>query len=112
MTTAQGAYSALPLCFGLLSVAAPAIVLSNQNYDFLIGTAFVKQFKVNICHENQSFLILGQTIPLLYSADNNNHYSKSINLVKSEDDKAFSSPLSHTYSGLLVQEFKNVRILK
>lgn len=33
-TTAQGVYSALPLHFGLLSVAAPAIVLPNQNYNF------------------------------------------------------------------------------
>ncbi|KAJ9057098.1 hypothetical protein DSO57_1025841 [Entomophthora muscae] len=40
-TTAQGAYSALPLRFGLLAVSAPAIVLPNENYNILIGTSFM-----------------------------------------------------------------------
>ena len=41
-TVTQGAYSALPLCFGSLAVSAPDIVLPNQHYDFLIGTLFMK----------------------------------------------------------------------
>ncbi|KAJ9080682.1 hypothetical protein DSO57_1022347 [Entomophthora muscae] len=40
-TTAQGAYSALPLHFGSLAVSAPAIVLSNENYNILIGNLFM-----------------------------------------------------------------------
>ncbi|KAJ9076553.1 hypothetical protein DSO57_1024970 [Entomophthora muscae] len=40
-TTAQGAYSALPLHFGSLVVSAPAIVIPNENYDILIGTLFM-----------------------------------------------------------------------
>ncbi|KAJ9081517.1 DNA damage-inducible protein 1 [Entomophthora muscae] len=40
-TTAQGAYSTLPLRFGLLAVSAPAIVLPNENYYILIGTSFM-----------------------------------------------------------------------
>ncbi|KAJ9055085.1 hypothetical protein DSO57_1007840 [Entomophthora muscae] len=40
-TTAQGAYSALPLRFGSLAVSAPAIVLPNENYNILIGTSFM-----------------------------------------------------------------------
>ncbi|KAJ9089540.1 hypothetical protein DSO57_1011828 [Entomophthora muscae] len=40
-TTAQGAYSVLPLRFGFLVVSAPAIVLPNENYDILIGTLFM-----------------------------------------------------------------------
>ena len=99
-TTAQGVYSALPLCFGLLSVAAPAIVLPNQNYDFLIGTAFMKQFNVTICHKNHLFTIFGQNIPLHYSAKSDGPSTKTVNLVYA--DGVIPVPyslLSRTYRG-------------
>ena len=107
-TTAQGAYSALPLCFGLLSVAAPAIVLPNQNYNFLIGTAFMKQFNVTICHKNHLFTIFGQNIPLHYSAKSDGPSTKTVNLVYA--DGVIPVPyslLSRTYRGSPSQIFEN-----
>ncbi|KAJ9088000.1 DNA damage-inducible protein 1, partial [Entomophthora muscae] len=59
-TTAQGAYSALPLRFGSLAVSAPAIVLPNENYDILIGTLFMQQYGVKTDLENDVLKILGQ----------------------------------------------------
>ncbi|KAJ9064072.1 DNA damage-inducible protein 1 [Entomophthora muscae] len=64
VTTAQGAYSTLPLCFGSLALLAPAIVLPNNNYDILIGTLFMKQYRVRTDLATDTFEILGQTIPL------------------------------------------------
>ena len=66
-TTSQGAYSALPLRFGSIAVTAPAVVLPNQNYDFLIGTSFLKTYGVQTCHANNTLSILGQQLPLSYS---------------------------------------------
>ena len=60
-TKSQGAYSALPLCFGSIAVTAPAIVLPNQNYEFLLGTSFLKKYGVKICHSTDVFTILGQS---------------------------------------------------
>ncbi|KAJ9073298.1 hypothetical protein DSO57_1018013 [Entomophthora muscae] len=45
-TTAQGAYSALPLRFGSLAFSSPAIVLPNENYNILIETSFMRQYGV------------------------------------------------------------------
>ena len=112
-TTAQGAYSALPLRFGLLSVAAPAIVLPNQNYNFLFGTAFIKQFNVTICHKNHLFTIFGQNIPLHYSAKSNCPSTKTVNLVYA--DGVIPVPyslLSRTYRGppprfLKIKDFRS-----
>ena len=80
-TTSQGAYSALSLKFGSLSVLAPAIVLPNQHYNFLIYTVFMKQFNITICHKESSFTILNQHIPLIYSSKNNDTPSRKVNLV-------------------------------
>ncbi|KAJ9077857.1 DNA damage-inducible protein 1 [Entomophthora muscae] len=66
VTTAQGAYSALPLLFGSLAVLAPAIFLPNDNYDILIGTLFMRQYRVRTDLAADTFEILGQTIPLYY----------------------------------------------
>ncbi|KAJ9052494.1 hypothetical protein DSO57_1033567 [Entomophthora muscae] len=66
VTTAQGAYSALPLCFGSLVVLASAIVLPNDNYDILIGTLFMRQYGVRTDLAADTFEILGQNIPLYY----------------------------------------------
>ncbi|KAJ9066139.1 DNA damage-inducible protein 1 [Entomophthora muscae] len=66
VTTAQGAYSALPLRFGSLAVLAPAIVLPNDNYDILISTSFMRQYGVRTDLAADTFEILGQTIPLYY----------------------------------------------
>ncbi|KAJ9050651.1 DNA damage-inducible protein 1 [Entomophthora muscae] len=64
-TTAQGAYSALPLRFGSLAVSAPSIMLPNENYNILIGTLFMRQYGVKTDLENNVLKILGQAI-LLY----------------------------------------------
>ncbi|KAJ9052072.1 hypothetical protein DSO57_1037813 [Entomophthora muscae] len=66
VTTAQGAYSALPLRFGSLAVLAPAIVFPNDNYDILIGTLFMRQYRVRTDLAADTFEILGQIIPLYY----------------------------------------------
>ena len=41
-TILQGAYLVLPLRFDSIAVAAPAVVLPNQNHNFLIGSLFLK----------------------------------------------------------------------
>ena len=46
-TTSLGAYSMLPLQFGAIQVTALAIVLPNQNYNFLIDKAFLNNHKFN-----------------------------------------------------------------
>ena len=66
-TTLQGAYLVLPLRFGSIAVTAPAVVLPNQNYDFLISTLFLKTYGVQTCHANNTLSILGQQLPLSYS---------------------------------------------
>ncbi|KAJ9078081.1 DNA damage-inducible protein 1 [Entomophthora muscae] len=69
-TTAQGAYSTLPLHFGSLAVSAPAIVLPNENYNILIGTLFMQQYGVKTELENNVLKILGQAILLYYNQTN------------------------------------------
>ncbi|KAJ9082710.1 DNA damage-inducible protein 1 [Entomophthora muscae] len=69
-TIAQGAYSALPFCFGSMAVSAPAKVLPNENYNILIGTLFMRQYGVKTDHENNVLKILGQAIPLYYNQTN------------------------------------------
>ncbi|KAJ9075096.1 hypothetical protein DSO57_1039571 [Entomophthora muscae] len=69
-TTAQGAYSVLPLRFGLLAVSAPDIVLPNKNYNILIGTSFMRQYGVKTDLENDVLEILGTAIPLYYNCPN------------------------------------------
>ncbi|KAJ9048893.1 DNA damage-inducible protein 1 [Entomophthora muscae] len=82
-TTAQGAYSALPLRFGSLAVSAPAIVLPNENYDILIGTSFMRQYGVKTDLKNDVLEILGQAIPLYYNRSNQDvgsHTTPYVNL--------------------------------
>ncbi|KAJ9067770.1 hypothetical protein DSO57_1035868 [Entomophthora muscae] len=69
-TTTQGAYSALPLRFGSLAVAAPAIVLPNENYNILLGTLFMQQYGVKTDLKNDVLEKLGQAIPLYYNRSN------------------------------------------
>ncbi|KAJ9074821.1 hypothetical protein DSO57_1002665 [Entomophthora muscae] len=69
-TTAQGAYSALPLHFVFRAVSVPAIVLPNENYDILIGTLFMQQYGVKTDLENDVLEILGQAILLYYNQTN------------------------------------------
>ncbi|KAJ9059535.1 DNA damage-inducible protein 1 [Entomophthora muscae] len=66
VTTAQGASSALTLRFGSLALLALAIVLTNDNYDILIDTLFMRQYRVRTDLAADTFEILGQTIPLYY----------------------------------------------
>ena len=40
--TSKEAYSALPLRFSLLQIAATAIVIPNNSYDMLIETSFMR----------------------------------------------------------------------
>jgi hypothetical protein len=65
--TSKGAYSVLPIRFGSLQVAAPAIVIPNNSYDMLIGTSFMRQFKAKTNHEDDTFTILGHKIPMYYT---------------------------------------------
>ncbi|KAJ9074071.1 hypothetical protein DSO57_1009940 [Entomophthora muscae] len=78
VTTAQGMYSVLHLRFGSLAVLAPAIVLPNDNYDILIGTLFMRQYRVRTDLTADTFEILGQTILLYYCCDKDAGTHKSI----------------------------------
>ncbi|KAJ9080906.1 hypothetical protein DSO57_1019987 [Entomophthora muscae] len=43
-TQAIGAYSSLPMRFGKLLIASPAVVLENKSYDLLVGTQFLQEY--------------------------------------------------------------------
>ncbi|KAJ9061031.1 hypothetical protein DSO57_1024696 [Entomophthora muscae] len=47
-TTSEGAYSAIQMQFGSIAVSLPAVILPSQNYNVLIGTAFMHKYGVNI----------------------------------------------------------------
>ncbi|KAJ9064926.1 hypothetical protein DSO57_1025264 [Entomophthora muscae] len=63
-TKAMDAYLALPLQFGKLIVTASAIVLDNHSYDILISTGFMTRYETITNHGDNTFKILGQTIPM------------------------------------------------
>ena len=65
-TTLQGAFSALLLWFGGIVVSAPAVVVPSTTYNMLIGTSFLKRYKVIMDHDSSSFHILGCNLPILY----------------------------------------------
>ncbi|KAJ9059327.1 DNA damage-inducible protein 1 [Entomophthora muscae] len=66
-TTAQGAYSVLPLRFGSLVVSSPVIVLPNENYNIMIGTLLMQQYGIKTDLKNNVLKILGQAILLYYN---------------------------------------------
>ncbi|KAJ9078388.1 hypothetical protein DSO57_1007104 [Entomophthora muscae] len=68
-TKTLGAYSSLPLCFGKLVVTAPAIVLRNESYDILIVTSFMATYGTIINHQDSTFSILGNSVPMFYHGD-------------------------------------------
>ena len=81
-TTSLGAYSALLLRFGSIQVAAPAIVLPNKSYDFLIGTLFLDNFKANIEYKTKTFNLMGVSLPMTYSnLKENEPLPKIVNIV-------------------------------
>ena len=52
--------------FGKLLVAAPAVVLNNESYNFLIGTQFLREYN-GIVNLKEGFLsLLGYDIPLVF----------------------------------------------
>lgn len=69
-TTSIGAYSALILQFGAIIVSTPAVVLPNNNYSMLIGTSFLKNYKVNICLKENELTIMNHSIPLHFTHGN------------------------------------------
>ncbi|KAJ9090198.1 hypothetical protein DSO57_1004776 [Entomophthora muscae] len=84
-TTSEGAYSVIPMQFGSITVSSPAVVLPSQNYNVLIGTAFMRKYGVKIDMENNTFTILKQTIPLYYTKDATSIKEKlTINLCKAQ----------------------------
>lgn len=66
MTRAIGAYSALPMRFGKLLLAAPAVVLENESYDLLIGTQFLREYNGIINLKDGYLSILGYEVPLIF----------------------------------------------
>ena len=78
-TITQSVYSHCHFALNFFAVSTPAIVLPNQHYDFLIGTLFMKQYNVTICHKENTFSILGQSIPLIYLAKGNLIAPQSVN---------------------------------
>ncbi|KAJ9069626.1 hypothetical protein DSO57_1016628 [Entomophthora muscae] len=63
-TKVMGTYLTLPLRFRKLIVTTPAIVLDNHSYDILIGTGFMTRYGTITNHGDNTFKILGQTIPI------------------------------------------------
>ncbi|KAJ9078073.1 hypothetical protein DSO57_1010677 [Entomophthora muscae] len=66
MTRAIGAYSALPMRFGKLLLAAPAVVLENKSYNILVGTPFIREYNGIINLKVGYLSILGYRVPLIF----------------------------------------------
>ncbi|KAJ9079034.1 hypothetical protein DSO57_1000669 [Entomophthora muscae] len=66
MTRAIGAYSSLPMQFGKLLLAAPAVVLENKSYNLLVGTQFLREYNVIINSKDSYLFILGYKVPLIF----------------------------------------------
>ncbi|KAJ9067212.1 hypothetical protein DSO57_1001849 [Entomophthora muscae] len=66
-TKAMGTYLSLLLLYGKLIVTAPAIVLDNNSYDIIIGTGFMTRYRTITNHGDDTFKILGRTIPMYYN---------------------------------------------
>ena len=62
-TKAIGAYSALPMRFGKMLIAATAVVLENKSYDLLIGTEFLREYN-GIKNLKKGYLSLSVTMYL------------------------------------------------
>ncbi|KAJ9085721.1 DNA damage-inducible protein 1 [Entomophthora muscae] len=66
MTCAMGTYSALPMRFGKLLLAAPAVVLENESCNLLVGTQFLRDYNGTINLKNKYLFILGYEVPLIF----------------------------------------------
>ncbi|KAJ9080132.1 DNA damage-inducible protein 1 [Entomophthora muscae] len=66
MTYTIGVYSALPMCFGKLLLAVPAVVLENESYDLLVGTQFLGEYNGIINIKDVYLSILGYEVPLIF----------------------------------------------
>jgi len=66
MTRAIGAYSALPMQFGKLLLAVPAVVLENESYNLLVGTQFLREYNEIIDLKDGYLSILGYEVTLIF----------------------------------------------
>ncbi|KAJ9078420.1 hypothetical protein DSO57_1006832 [Entomophthora muscae] len=66
MTCAIGAYSALPMWFGKLLLAAPAVVLKNESFDLSVGTQFLREYNGIINLKDGYLSIMGYKVPLIF----------------------------------------------
>lgn len=59
MVTAKvkGVYSYKPIIFVSVQVIAPAVVLNNVSYYFIIETSFFRKYQVNTFHMSNMFTI-------------------------------------------------------
>ena len=64
VTTALGAYSALPLRIGSMQMSAPAILLDSNGYDILLRTFFLVQYLATANFGQGTFTIMGHTVPM------------------------------------------------
>ena len=112
-TKAMGAYSSLPLRFGKLIVTAPAIVLENSSYDILIGTGFLTKYGTITNHGDDTFKILGQTIPMYYTGNKAIDLPKKklhfINMEYADGDIPIAYTLRHRKLKLLPISTKEYR---
>ncbi|KAJ9057272.1 hypothetical protein DSO57_1024263 [Entomophthora muscae] len=65
MTCAIGAYSDLPMKFGKLLLATPAVVLESGSYNLLVGTHFLREYNGIIKLKDGYLSILGYKVPLV-----------------------------------------------
>ncbi|KAJ9084038.1 hypothetical protein DSO57_1028242 [Entomophthora muscae] len=66
MTCTIGAYSALPMWFGKLLLAAPAVILENESYNLLVGTQFLRKYNGIINLKDDYLSFLGYKVPLIF----------------------------------------------
>ncbi|KAJ9050585.1 DNA damage-inducible protein 1 [Entomophthora muscae] len=66
MAQAIWAYSSLPMRFGKLPLAAPAVVLENESYDLLVGTQFLREYNGIINLKDGYLSILWYEFPLIF----------------------------------------------
>ncbi|KAJ9064562.1 DNA damage-inducible protein 1 [Entomophthora muscae] len=66
MTHAIGSYSALPMQFGKLLLAALAVILENKSYNLLVGTQFLRKYNGIINLKYGNLFIMGYEVPLIF----------------------------------------------
>lgn len=86
-TRALGAYSSIPIRFGKLTLAFPAVVLESTSYDFLLGTEFLKHHSFQILNDTNILKVLEYEISMCFNKPLKEYSNKGLCLSKPINSK-------------------------